>query len=174
MRINRFAAHELPPPRASTLRVELHDPRLHRHPARAGADPTCVPAPPVPAFQSGSDLHAPASGIAPPACLPRSGQLIGVPASAADRETDLRSEALWPMAHGARAARPCHACTTVASPAGTDTKAVVIACHGKDDWEPESSAQGLKSRRSSVACNRLPAVANGGLSETRQNKRHPN
>lgn len=103
MGINRFAAHELPPPRAATLRVELDDTRLHRDPARAGADPACIPAPPVPTLQSGSDLRASSARIAPAACLPRSGQLIGVTACPADRQTDLRREALGPMAHGARA-----------------------------------------------------------------------
>jgi hypothetical protein len=34
------------------------------------------------------------------------------------------------VAHWARAGQPCHACTTVPNPAGTDMKAVVITCHG--------------------------------------------
>jgi hypothetical protein len=125
MRVHRLAAYELPPSRRATLRIELHDPRLHRNPPRAGADAARIPAPPAPAFQSRRHLCAPAPRIAPPARLPRPGQSVGVAARAADCLMHLANEGL-----GSRASRPRQTRRSpVADLAGTEAKLAVVGCH---------------------------------------------
>lgn len=126
MRGHRRAAHELPSTRRAALRVELYDPRLHRHPPRASADAVRIPAPPIPAFQPSGNLRVPTPRVAPPARLPRPGQEIGVAARPADGLMHLADEGL-----GSRANRPRQTRRApVTNLTGTDAKLVVVGCHG--------------------------------------------
>ncbi len=151
MRVHRLATDELASTRAPTLRIELHDPRLDRHPARAGPDATRVPAPPVPALQSHRDLSAPAARIAPPARLPPPGQSVRVAARPADGLMHLADEGLGPRPNRARARHPRSARATVAHLAGTDAESLFVGRHDATIGGPESAAQDSKSRHRAVA-----------------------
>ena len=125
MSVNRLGAREAATARRAALRVELHDPRLHRHAPRAGPHAVGVAAPGVPPLQPSSGCGAPAARIEAPAPLPGRTQPIGVASGAADGLMHLGEEGLRARpdgAHGASAA-------AVADPAGTDAELIVVARH---------------------------------------------
>ena len=129
MRVHCLGADELPAPRRSALRVELHHAGLHRHPSRPRARPAPVPAPRAPILERQRRRSAPAPRIEPAASLSGPTQPIGVAARPAYGLMDLAEEAGRASAHPADPARTRPRTTTIADLAGTDAEVVFVACH---------------------------------------------
>ncbi len=130
VRVDRLGADELPAARRAALRVELHDARLNRDPARAGASPT-VPAPGAAVLERRRHRRATAARVEAATTLPPPGiaRPIRVAAGPSDRLMDLANKAGGAGAHGTdTTAGRAHA-STVTDLARSDAKVVVVAGH---------------------------------------------
>ena len=167
--VHRLRADERPSARRAALRVELHDPRLHRHAAGAGPPAAGVPAPGAPPLQPGGGRSAPASRVEPAASLPGRTQPIGVAAGAADSLMHLGQERLRARPDGARGAPA----STVADPAGTDAEMVFVGRHeatiGRSNGRHKVENDGVGPWRRNTCC-RVEAAE---LRTTHIARRHP-
>jgi hypothetical protein len=129
MRVHGLRANKLPSAGASALRVELHHPGLHRHPAGPGAHPAPVPVPRTPIPERQRRCRAPAPRVEPAASLPGAGVPVRIAASAPDRPMDLTDEASRASTRRADSAGGFLPVAAIADLAWTDTKVVFVARH---------------------------------------------
>ncbi len=122
--VHRLGADELPSAPAAALRVELHDPRLHRHAARSGALTGQAATPPVPALQIRRDLRTTTARVESAARLSLPGQSVRITARPADRLMHFADKSYRALTHpyGTR-------WSPVADPAGADADVTVFLRH---------------------------------------------
>jgi len=82
--IDRLGADKRPPARRASLRVQLHDPRLHGHPPGARPGSVRTAGPRVPALQLGCQFRASAARIEPTVRRPPPGRPVWIAACTAN------------------------------------------------------------------------------------------
>ncbi len=112
-----------------TLGVELHDPGFDCDPPCPRTNPT-ISAPGAPTLQRRRDRYAAATRIEPAACLPGPAQPGRIAARPTNSLLDLSREGGRTSADTAHAASGRSLTTLVADLARTESKVVVVVCHG--------------------------------------------